>query len=156
VGCAQYEDKRAAEQVLAHYFDALKHRRYAKVNTQCQVDCQDTSYTQCEQQMIQTCQTQCKDKGGAIFCDGQFVNASNAQSCADELESKIEIHVDIEAAAKDVGDTVSDAAGSVCKSVDNGCSVAGACLGAGSALGALSPLAALALLRLRRRRASRR
>lgn len=128
----------------------------AKVNTQCQVDCQDTSYTQCEQQMIQTCQTECKDKGGAIFCDGQFVNAGSAQSCADELDAKINIHIDIEATAKTVGDSVTGAADDVGDEVDKACSIAGVGMGAGGGLSALAPMVALALLGLRRRRSSRR
>jgi hypothetical protein len=125
----------------------------AKVNTQCQVDCQESMYTSCEQKMVEQCNTQCMDKGGAIFCDGQFVNADNAQSCADELSAKLKIDIDIEAAANDVGDTAEDAANSVSKKVDKACSVAN--VGGSSSESALGLVVAafgLGLWRARRRR----
>jgi len=126
----------------------------AKVNTQCQVDCQESTYTSCEQKMVETCQTNCMDKGGAIFCDGQFVNASNAQSCADEIKAKIDIDIDVKGAVEDVGDTVSGAADKACDSVDK-CSVREAGAGTGSAWSVLCPLGAFALWRLRRQRPRR-
>jgi MYXO-CTERM domain-containing protein len=121
-----------------------------KVNTQCQVDCQERTYTECEQQMVEQCQTTCKDKGGAIFCDGQFVNAANADSCADELYSKLSIEIDIDGAAEDVGDAVEEAAGTVKAEADSVCSVSHVGRSSG-AFAMFAPLAALALARLRRR-----
>ena len=127
----------------------------AKVNTQCQVDCQESTYTSCEQKMVEQCETQCTDKGGAIFCNGQFVNATNAQSCADELREKVEIDIDIEAAVEDVGETVDEATDSACETVNESCSVRAAGAGTGSAWSLLCPLGAFALWRLQRRRSRR-
>jgi len=125
----------------------------AKVNTQCQVDCQEATYTQCEQQMVEKCETTCRDKGGAIFCDGQFVNAANAESCADEVYSKLRIEIDIDAAADDVGDAVEEAAGSVKAEADSICSVTR--VGSTSHVAWLfAPVAVLGLARLRRSRRS--
>jgi MYXO-CTERM domain-containing protein len=128
----------------------------AKVNTQCQVDCQERTYTNCEQKMVEQCNTECKDKGGAIFCDGQFVNADNTQSCADELSAKLKINIDIDATLSSVGDSAENAASSVSKKVDKACSVAA--VGGDSsqpALGMIASLFGLALWRVRRRRARR-
>jgi hypothetical protein len=125
----------------------------AKINTQCQVDCQEKMYTTCEQKMVEQCNTQCKDKGGAIFCNDQFVNADNTQSCADELSAKLKIDIDIEATANSVGDTAEHAANSVSKKVDKACSVAN--VGGTSSESALTWVAGalgLALLRVRLRR----
>jgi MYXO-CTERM domain-containing protein len=105
--------------------------------------------------MVEHCQTQCKQTGGAIFCDGQFLNADNVNSCAEELSAKIKINVDIKAsvtvAAQKTKAAVTSAgqkAGSV-----NVCTVANVGAGsAGGAFGALSSLAALALWQTRRRR----
>jgi len=125
----------------------------AKVNTQCQVDCQEKTYTECQDQMVQECQTECKDKGGAIFCDGQFVNAANANSCADELRAKLEIDIDIDATVKTVGTTTKRAAKDTGDAIDKACSVSGVGTQTGrNALGFLAPLAAVALWRIRRRR----
>jgi hypothetical protein len=123
----------------------------AKVNTQCQVDCQERTYTQCEQQMVEQCKTSCTDKGGAIFCDGQFVNAANADRCADELYSKLSIQIDLESAAEDVGDALDDAAGSVKAEADGACSVSRVGRTSHSALW-FAPVAFVALARWRRKR----
>jgi hypothetical protein len=125
----------------------------AKVNTQCQVDCQESTYVQCQDQMVQHCETECKDKGGAIFCDGQFVNADNADSCADELLAKLEIDIDIDATVKTVGTSTKRAADDAGDAIDKACSVSGVGMQTRStALGLLAPLAALALWRIKRRR----
>ena len=125
----------------------------AKVNTQCQVDCQEKTYTQCETSMVEQCQTECMQKGGAIFCDGQFVNATNAQTCADELLAKVKIDIDIEGTAKTVGTTAANAAECVGDNVEKACSVANP--GAGtSAPFALIPLGFVALWRWKRRNRS--
>lgn len=128
----------------------------AKVNTQCQLDCQERMYTQCEQKMVQQCETQCKDKGGAIFCDGQFVNAGDAHDCADELKAKVNIDIDIDGALEQAGQAIGTAANSVSKEVDDHvdtkCAVVdvGAGSGSGRWIGAVS-LLGLAVWRVRRR-----
>ena len=128
----------------------------AKVNTQCQLDCQERMYTQCEQKMVQQCETHCRDKGGAIFCDGQFVNASSARDCAGELKAKVDIDIDIDAALEEAGQSIESAANSVStevdKHVDSDCAVAdpGARTRSGGWLGALT-LLGFAAWRVRRR-----
>jgi len=128
----------------------------AKANTTCQVDCQEKTYVMCEQQMVEKCQTDCKQTGGAIFCDGQFLDADNAKSCADELKSSLSIKIDISAATdavKDTADDVGDATKDTANCVDDKvCAVSnpGAGKGGGLLL-AFAPIGFLILRRLRRR-----
>jgi hypothetical protein len=125
----------------------------AKANTQCQVDCQERTYTQCEQKMVEHCDTECKDKGGAIFCDGQFVNASNAQSCADELRAKLSIDIDVKASVSAAGNAASKTADKVSNKIDKACAVADVgARGTHEPLAALCSLTALGLWLAKRRR----
>jgi MYXO-CTERM domain-containing protein len=101
--------------------------------------------------MVQQCQTNCTQKGGAIFCDGQFVNASNAQSCADELLGKLKIDVDIKASVETAGDKTENAVDKVSKKVDKACSVANPGAGGAAPL-ALIPFGLVFAWRMRRRR----
>jgi MYXO-CTERM domain-containing protein len=101
--------------------------------------------------MVEQCQTTCQQKGGAIFCDGQFVNAGNAESCADELRAKLSIEIDIEATVDDVGDTIEEAASSAKAEADSACSVSSVGARSGSALAMLTPIAFFGLARWRRR-----
>lgn len=134
----------------------------AKVNTQCQVDCQERTYTSCEQKMVETCKTECKDKGGAIFCDGQFLNAVDVHDCADELKVKVKIDIDIDAALKAAGKTVDKAASSVSKTVDDNvdtkCAVnhVGSTESRGTGALIVLPLIGLAFWRSRKRNANKR
>lgn len=80
----------------------------AQANIECQVSCQDSVYTECETETIRTCETKCEKDGGAIFCDGQFVNASSARNCADELKAKLDFDIDIKAEVSGVVDTAVD------------------------------------------------
>jgi MYXO-CTERM domain-containing protein len=67
-------------------------------DTTCQINCQTNSFQNCETTTVEQCHTECTNRGGAIFCDGQFLNASDLETCASELVDKISIHVDISAA----------------------------------------------------------
>jgi hypothetical protein len=127
----------------------------AKVNVECQQDCQERTYVQCEQRMVEQCRTQCEDKGGAIFCDGQFVNATNAESCADEIRLDVDIDIDVDAAieeaGEDTGEAVEDVGNEIDEKVEKSCSVTNVRSGGmGGVLFAL-PLLALAFWRMRRR-----
>jgi hypothetical protein len=106
--------------------------------------------------MVEKCQTDCKQTGGAIFCDGQFLNADNVNSCADELSAKIKINVDIKASVSVAATKTKAAVNSAGQkaSTVSVCTVTdvGAAHSAGGALGALSSLTALALWQTRRRR----
>ena len=64
-------------------------------NTACQVDCQTTQWEDCQTTTREECTTSCTDKGGAIVCNGEFVNADNLQDCAAELSAKVSISLDV-------------------------------------------------------------
>jgi hypothetical protein len=123
---------------------------------ECQLDCQTDVYTECETETIKTCETKCKDDGGAIFCDGQFVNASNAKSCADELKAKLDfdIKIDVKAGVNAVVDTTKDGFNTTKKKSKELCSVGliGATSDAGMGGMTLFGVCAAALTWLRARR----
>jgi hypothetical protein len=84
----------------------------------CQRDCQTTNFESCQTTTVQTCQTDCHDQGGAIFCDGQFVNASDIDACASEIEASINVHLDVHVTAPTVNvDTNGDGKSGVSCSV---------------------------------------
>jgi hypothetical protein len=55
-------------------------------------------------------------EGGALFCDGQFVNASNTKSCADELNAKLkfDIDIDVKGSVNGAVDATKDAGEDIC------------------------------------------
>jgi hypothetical protein len=61
----------------------------AKVNMDCQLKCHTVEgYTNCEAKLTGGCQTQCQAQQGALFCDGQYIDAGgNLQQCIDDLKS---------------------------------------------------------------------
>jgi MYXO-CTERM domain-containing protein len=110
--------------------------------------------------MVEKCETDCKQTGGAIFCDGQFINADNADSCADELEAEVKIEIDIDAAIDTVEDTADDVGEKTEQTADcvdeKVCAVSNVGAGqGGGGLFALAPVGLALLWRLRRRSASR-
>lgn len=118
-----------------------------QVNRDCVLSCQTDNYESCETETVNTCNTTCKDKGGAIFCDGQYINASNLQSCADQLATEFSFNIDV--AARAVAKTVDDCTGS---NVSSKCSFGPPPNAGGvAAFGALATLGLV--LGLRRRRA---
>ena len=133
----------------------------AQVNYTCHESCQTEVYTECETETIETCETKCMDEGGAIFCDGQFVNAKNSRSCADEIKAKLDIDIDFRAIGDSIEDVTDDAVegtkdtfGKAKKKSKEFCSLGQ--IGAGQASSPSAALFALAglLLIVRRRRAS--
>jgi hypothetical protein len=116
-----------------------------EVNRDCVLSCQTDNYESCETETVNTCNTTCKDKGGALFCDGQFIGASNLQDCADQLAA--EFSFNIEVAAKAVADTTSDCV----DSAKSKCSFSPPTRGGSGAL-AVGGLAALGVVLARRRR----
>lgn len=68
-----------------------------EVNRDCVLTCQTDNYQSCETETVNTCNTTCQDKGGALFCDGQFLNASDLQSCADQLAAEFSFNIDVTA-----------------------------------------------------------
>jgi hypothetical protein len=128
----------------------------AQATLECQLNCQTDVYTECETETVKTCETKCKEDGGAIFCDGQFVNATNARSCADELKAKLDFDIDVKASVTAVVDTAVDGTNTTKKKSKEMCSVGliGASSDAGMGGATLLSLCAGALtwLRARRRR----
>lgn len=95
----------------------------AQANVDCQVDCQTRVYARCEGQLVERCESECKTTGGAIFCDGQFLNAGDLQACVDELASEIDIHIELDLDA-DLDISGSDTLDEIGNKVDNACAVA--------------------------------
>jgi len=70
-----------------------------EVNRDCVLSCQTDNYTSCETETVNTCNTTCQNKGGALFCDGQFLEASDLQACADQLAAEFSFNIDVTAHA---------------------------------------------------------
>jgi len=117
-----------------------------EVNRDCVLGCQTDNYQSCETATVETCNTTCKDKGGALFCDGQFIGASDVQACADQLAA--EFSFNIEVAAKAVADTTKDCVDSAASKCSFGVPTTSG--GGAMAVGALAALG-VALTRRRRR-----
>ncbi|MFT3926685.1 MAG: hypothetical protein QM778_29340 [Myxococcales bacterium] len=139
----------------------------AQANVQCQQDCQTQTYQECETELVTTCNTKCEDDGGAIFCDGQFVNAANAKDCAADLKAKFNFDINVHAAVDTVTDTAHDVADETGDAAEDGaqktkkkskdmCSVSAAGLDGGAGLPALLVLGSVAAMRIGRRRAKTR
>lgn len=116
-----------------------------EVNRECVLGCQTDNFESCETATVETCNTTCKDKGGALFCDGQFIGASNVQACADQLATEFSLAVDV--AVKAVVETTEDCI----DSAESKCSFSPPKRSGGSAM-ALGALAALGVVLSRRRR----
>jgi len=116
-----------------------------EVNRDCVLDCQTNNYEDCETETVNTCNTTCKDKGGALFCDGQFIGASNVRDCADQLATEFSMNIDI--AVDAVTGTTKDCV----DSAKTKCSFSPPTPGGNGAL-ALGALAALGAVVARRRR----
>lgn len=117
-----------------------------QVNRDCVLSCQTDNYTTCETDTVNTCNTTCKDKGGAIFCDGQYINASNLQDCADQLAEEFSFNIDI-----DVDATVTTTVNGTKKTAKANCSFGPASPGSEGML--VGALAVLGLAIARRRKA---
>jgi hypothetical protein len=117
-----------------------------EVNRECVLGCQTDNYESCETQTVETCNTTCKDKGGALFCDGQFLAASDLQSCADQLaaEFSFDIDVTVNAVVTATKDGADEATSTKCSFSPPTRGTSGMAVGALAALG-------LALSRRRRR-----
>jgi hypothetical protein len=122
----------------------------AQANLDCQVNCQASGFAKCETDLQGGCEAQCTSPDGALFCDGQFIDASELRGCLDYLEGVLKIDVEGYAYADGEcsGNTCEGEAGA---GVSCSASPAGA---SKSGLGALAGvIAGLGLLVARRRRA---
>ncbi|HEX2879398.1 MAG TPA: hypothetical protein VHO25_07660 [Polyangiaceae bacterium] len=66
----------------------------AKANSQCQIDCQNRVFEDCEPTLVERCLEGCETQVGAIFCDGQYLDSSDVEECAAEIDSEAGIQVD--------------------------------------------------------------
>lgn len=66
----------------------------AQANVDCQVNCQAKGFVECETEMTGGCQTQCQEPDGALFCDGQYVDARDQlDECVNQLKSLLNVEV---------------------------------------------------------------
>ncbi|MFV8754670.1 hypothetical protein ACNOYE_29335 [Nannocystaceae bacterium ST9] len=72
----------------------------AEVNLDCQIDCQADLYVECKADLQGGCEAQCETPQGALFCDGQFIEVSNIDACAQALRDLLDIDVDFSASAE--------------------------------------------------------
>lgn len=84
----------------------------AEANIDCQIDCQSSGYAKCEVDVQGGCTAACKTKEGALFCDGQYVDAGNNLSdCVAALEAAFNIKVTTYAEAECSGNSCTAEAG---------------------------------------------
>lgn len=121
----------------------------AQANTTCQVDCQIETFDECETELVETCKTTCEDEGGAIFCDGQFVNASNANTCASQLKATFDFDIDVKGSFSSTVDSTKKKSKQLCSVAYAGADGGGT--GTAALFGLLA--GALTLQRVRRQRA---
>ena len=69
----------------------------AEANVDCQVDCQASGYVDCEASLTGGCTAQCEAPEGALFCEGQWVDADDVDACIDALRTLLDIEVDASA-----------------------------------------------------------
>jgi hypothetical protein len=112
----------------------------AEANLTCEYDCENQSWAQCETDMQGGCTAQCTQPDGALFCDGQYVDAgNNLADCVASLEAALNITVTGYAHGSCSGNQCSgEAGGEASCAVPKGHSGAGATLGAGLVVGALA------------------
>jgi hypothetical protein len=59
----------------------------AQANLACDIDCQTTGFATCRTQDLGACQTACQSANGAIYCNGQWVNASDVTLCSMQISA---------------------------------------------------------------------
>lgn len=172
--CEGVEDPEPETVCMTNCTEACSGSCSAQASTECHLDCQTEVYEECETDMVETCTTTCEDKGGALFCDGQFVSASDIEDCAADLEAELDISISIEADIDvdvDVGNdenapvcenggddedgdgTCDEGGESVAEDVDEACTVSSVHPATyGGSAGGFAALAALAFMRARRRK----
>ena len=68
----------------------------AQASSGCVVTCEAEYFATCKTELVTQCNEECKTTGGALFCDAQFLHATDLQACADQLYAEFAIEVDIE------------------------------------------------------------
>jgi hypothetical protein len=73
----------------------------AKASAKCQIDCQAKLEGSCKADLQGGCKAQCQKPEGALFCDGQYVDAgNNLRSCIDALNAYLNVKVSGSASAE--------------------------------------------------------
>ena len=101
-----------------------------------------------------SCKAQCAKPTGGIFCNGQFVNATDVQQCVAYLASKLKIDVDVSASASATGSCGPDGCSADTKAAAkaSGCAAApGSDNGLAGAFGLVACLGLVAAIRSRLR-----
>jgi hypothetical protein len=65
----------------------------AQSNLQCDINCQAQGYVSCQSNLASVCQAQCSQPTGALFCNGQYVNAPDPGQCVSDLAAELNINV---------------------------------------------------------------
>ncbi len=119
-------------------------------DTQVNFDCD----FKCMADVEVNCKAQCTKPTGGIFCNGQFVNATDVQQCIAYLGTKLKINVDISAQASGS----SNCTGNDCSAEGNASVKAGGCAaapgsnnGLAGALGLVGALGIVSGVRARRK-----
>lgn len=122
----------------------------AQANFDCQVNCQAEGFAKCEADLQGGCEAQCTEPDGALFCDGQYIDARDQlRECLNYLEGILKIDVEGYASAD------AECRGNTCSAeAEAGISCAASPVGASTgSWGAFAGVAAgLGLLVARRRR----
>jgi hypothetical protein len=86
----------------------------AEASASCQIDCQAEGYIDCKADLQGGCEVACQEPKGAVFCDGQWVNTDDLDSCVDAIIARFDIEVTGYAEADCSGNTCTAEAGASC------------------------------------------
>jgi hypothetical protein len=129
---------------------SCKGKLEAKAQVDCSVTCSSNLEASCEAELKGGCDAQCDAPEGALYCDGNYVDAGgNLSKCINSLEAALNLKVDASASAKCANGTCEAEA-------EAGASCGGRVVGDHSPMGPAGLVlggAALGLVLARRRRA---
>lgn len=73
----------------------------AAVNLDCQIDCQAEGFAECSVDVEGGCKADCSDAGGALFCDGDYIDhGGNLNECIDALKGILDGEISGSASAQ--------------------------------------------------------
>ena len=93
----------------------------AEANADCQIDCQASGFADCQVELEGGCKGHCSEPEGALFCDGNYVDAgNNLQECIAALQALFNIEVYADGSAMCSGNTCSAEGEVGCSCTSNG------------------------------------
>lgn len=93
----------------------------AEANADCQIDCQASGFADCKVDVEGGCKGHCNEPEGALFCDGQYVDAgNNLQECIAALKALLNIEVYADGSAMCSGNTCTAEGVAGCSCTANG------------------------------------